>query len=176
AVLSLGMVLVWALAALVLISQGAGSAAYEDIFRYGRALATELPPEPNAPPFLVRWLTGNPDSAGVLPRPVRTTNDLVWWGTGTWPLWLLAIPAMWVFGFGRQSTTARRLVAAWTVSAWIQVALPRLFWAHYYLTPWPGLAVVLGVFAADCVIRIRSRSVPPRRSAFLPMCWLVLFV
>ena len=49
------------------------------------------------------------------------------------------------------STAGRRLVAAWTVSAWVQVALPGLFWAHYYLLPVPGLALAVAVFLADVI-------------------------
>ncbi|HRK15422.1 MAG TPA: hypothetical protein PK490_14165, partial [Prosthecobacter sp.] len=41
-----------------------------------------------APPFLVRWITGNADPDGELPPPFGTTDYLVWWGTGSWPLWV----------------------------------------------------------------------------------------
>ena len=59
----------------------AGAAAYDDIFHYGRALATDTLPEPNAPPGFIRWITGNADPTGRLPWPFGTTNYLVWWGT-----------------------------------------------------------------------------------------------
>ena len=38
-----------AIAATILIVSGAGRSAFEDIFRYGRALATDTLPEANAP-------------------------------------------------------------------------------------------------------------------------------
>ena len=82
------------LAAVILLAQGAGAAAYEDILQYGRALATDTLPEPGAPSGLVRWLTGNADPSGKLPWPFGSTNYLVWWGTGSWPLWLAAVPSL----------------------------------------------------------------------------------
>jgi hypothetical protein len=157
AALAGGFALVWCLAVLVLVAQGAGPAAFEDIIRYGGALATDTPPEPHAPPFLVRWITGNADPAGVLPPPFGRTNYLVWWGTGTWPLWLSAVPAILWLAFAPGTTAGRRLVAAWTLSAWVQVALPRLFWPHYYLLPVPGLAVAVAVFLADAASRARRQ-------------------
>ena len=42
------------------------------------------------------------------------TTYLVWWGMGTWPLWLAAIPAVLWLVIGR-STPARRVVAFWSV-------------------------------------------------------------
>lgn len=154
--LASGFVFVWGSASLILLLQGAGPAAYDDIFRYGRALATDTPAEPNAPPFLVRWVTGNSDPAGHLPPPFGKTDYLVWWGTGSWPVWLAGIPSVLALGLARSSTMARRLVAAWTVSAWIQVALPGLFWQHYYLLPLPGLTVAVGVHLADSLLRVKA--------------------
>jgi 4-amino-4-deoxy-L-arabinose transferase-like glycosyltransferase len=154
AVLGGGFLLVWGLSALVLLAQGAGYDAYVDIFQYGRALATDTPPEPNAPSGWIRWVTGNADPQGRLPWPFGRTDYLVWWGTGSWPVWLAAVPAVLGLGLARSSTPARRLVAAWTVSAWVQVALPGLFWQHYYLLPLPGLAVALAVHCADSLERV----------------------
>ena len=83
-----------ATAAAILIAQGAGSSAAVDIFQYGRALATDTLPEPNAPLAILRPITGNADPSGRLPWPFGTTDYLVWWGTGSWPLWLVSIPAL----------------------------------------------------------------------------------
>jgi 4-amino-4-deoxy-L-arabinose transferase-like glycosyltransferase len=154
----------------VLAAQGAGWSAYEDIVRYGGALAAETPPEPNAPMFLVRWITGNSDPRnGRLPWPFGQTDWLVWWGTGSWPLWLAAIGGLgWLCRTGRRDRSytsppqrchlvGRWLVGAWTISAWIQVALPGLFWAHYYLLPIPGLALILGIMFSD-MIRFRTAA------------------
>src|SRR5262249_53569846 len=143
-------------AAGVVGAQGGGRAAFEDVFRYGPALATDTPADPKAPPLLVRWLTGNADPAGRLPWPFGRTDYLVWWGTGTWPFWLAGVPSVLWLALGRGADGPRRLVAAWTLSAWVQVALPRLFWQHYYLLPLPGLAVALAVFLCD--------PLPPARS------------
>ncbi len=124
---------------------------------YGAALARDTPPEPNAPPFFVRWVTGNADPRGRLPWPFgRETDYLVWWGTGSWPLWLVAVPAVAWLGLARSSSPSRRLVACWTASAWVQVAMPGLFWAHYYLLPVPGLALGVAVMLADGLARARS--------------------
>ena len=154
--IGLGAAAVCGLAALVLILQGAGPAAYEDIFRYGPALSTDTLPEPNAPSPLIRWLTGNADPKGELPWPFGRTDYLVWWGTGSWPIWLAAFPAMAMLGFRRETTASRRIVAGWTVSAMLQIVLPGLYWAHYYLLPVPGLALVLAICCGDLLAAIRD--------------------
>ena len=84
----------WRLAATILIARGAGRSAYEDIFQYGRALATDTLAEPNAPAGPLRWITGNADPSGRLPWPFGATDYLVWWGSGSWPLWLVSIAAV----------------------------------------------------------------------------------
>jgi 4-amino-4-deoxy-L-arabinose transferase-like glycosyltransferase len=147
--LGLGLVSIMAVAAAILIVRGAGSAAYLDIFQYGSALATDTLPEANAPSAAIRWITGNADPKGQLPWPFGTTDWLVWWGTGSWPLWLVAIPALaYLFG-GPGATPARRLVACWTLAAWTQVALPGLYWQHYYLLPIAGLAITVAICWTD---------------------------
>ena len=95
----------------VLVAQGAAKDAFDDIFFYGRALATDTLPEPNAPLGIFRWLTGNADPLGRLPWPFGTTDYLVWWGAASWPLWLASIPALAYLFFGRGATPERRLVA-----------------------------------------------------------------
>ncbi len=148
--LGLGLMLAIGLAGGILLSQGAGAAAYEDIMQYGRALATDTLPEPGAPSGLVRWLKGNADPLGQLPWPFGSTTYLVWWGTGSWPLWLAAIPATVYLLVAPSSSASRRLVAAWTLAASLQVVLPGLYWQHYYLLPTPGIALVVATTLADC--------------------------
>jgi 4-amino-4-deoxy-L-arabinose transferase-like glycosyltransferase len=151
AALAGGFAIVWGIAILVLVLRGAGPAAFDDIVRYGGALATDTPAERHAPPLFVRWITGNADPrTGALPWPFGPTNWLVWWGTGTWPLWAAAVPAVAWLLLGRRDGR-RRLLAVWTLSAWVQVALPGLFWAHYYLLPLPGVALAIAVLGADAV-------------------------
>jgi 4-amino-4-deoxy-L-arabinose transferase-like glycosyltransferase len=147
----LGLALIVGLVCAVLIVQGAKSAAYADIIQYGTALATDTLPEPNAPSGLVRWLTGNADPSGKLPWPFGVTNYLVWWGTGSWPLWLAAVPAVAYLLFGGGQSETRRLVAAWTITLAVEVVLPGLYWQHYYLLPTPGIALVVAVALADCL-------------------------
>jgi 4-amino-4-deoxy-L-arabinose transferase-like glycosyltransferase len=147
--LVLGMVLIVSAAVLVLIARGAGPSAYEDILRYGKAMATDTLPEPHQPAGMIRWLTGNADPAGKLPWPFGSTNYLVWWGTGSWPLWLVAVPCVAQLLFGRGHTAAGRLVAGWTIAAALQVVLPGLYWPHYYLLPTPGIALVLATALAS---------------------------
>ena len=50
---------------------------------------------------------------------------------------------------GPRTTPQRRLVAAWTLAAWAQVALPGLYWPHYYLLPIAGAAITVAVCWAD---------------------------
>jgi 4-amino-4-deoxy-L-arabinose transferase-like glycosyltransferase len=135
----------------ILLAQGAGAAAYEDIMQYGRALATDTLPEPGAPPGLIRWLTGNADPAGKLPWPFGSTGYLVWWGTGSWPLWLVAVPCLLHLLKGRGATAERRMAAGWLIAAALQVVLPGLYWQHYYLLPAPGVALVVAIVLWDCL-------------------------
>lgn len=151
-----GFAAVLGLAAGVLAAQGAGRAAFEDVIVYGSTMAAVTPADPHTPPGWVRLFTGNSDPSGRLPWPFGKTDYLVWWGTGTWPLWLASVPALGWLAFGPASSAGRRLVAAWTVSTWVQVALPGLFWAHYYLLPVPGLALAVAVFLADAIVLTAS--------------------
>ena len=52
----------------------------------------------------------------------------------------------------------RLLLVAWTLSAWVQVALPGLFWAHYYLLPLPGIALAVSIACAEAFRSIGKRS------------------
>ncbi|QDV33623.1 ArnT family glycosyltransferase [Tautonia plasticadhaerens] len=137
-----------AVAAAILWARGVMGAAADDIIRHGRALATDIPPDPNAPSPLFRWLTGNADPSGALPPPFGSTDYLVWWGRGSWPIWLAAVPSMAWLTFGR-SSFGRRLVVAWTASCLVQVVAPGLYWAHYYLLPVPGLALSVALTMGD---------------------------
>ncbi len=141
-VLALGVAVLWL--------QGAGSAAYDDIMVYGSALATIKVPDAHAPSKLIRWFTGNASPDGILPPPFGKTLYLVWWGTGSWPVWVAAVPALGWLLLGKGANKVGRLVAAWTLCCWVQVALPGLFWQHYYLLPTPGIALaVAGVFVTS---------------------------
>jgi 4-amino-4-deoxy-L-arabinose transferase-like glycosyltransferase len=151
---SLGLATIVAIAATILIVSGAGQSAFEDIFRYGRALTTDTLPEANAPSGLVRWITGNADPNGRLPWPFGTTDYLVWWGTGSWPLWLASVPALVYLALMSKATAERRLVAFWTISAWAQVTLPGLYWQHYYLLPIAGVAIGVAVCLTDAVVAL----------------------
>ena len=159
---ALGLVSIMVVAASILMARGAGAAAYDDILRYGRALATDTLPEPNAPLGVIRWITGNADPRGQLPWPFGTTNYLVWWATASWPLWLVSIPALAYLLLGPRSTFQRRLVAAWALAAWAQVALPGLYWPHYYLLPIAGAAITVAVCCVDAASVLRSCY--PRKS------------
>ena len=71
-----GFALAWGVAAAILAIEGGAQDAYNDIFHYGPALATDTPPPPNAPSFLVRWFAGNADPAGQLPWPFGKVDGL----------------------------------------------------------------------------------------------------
>ena len=162
----LGVSAIVAVAATIVVARGAGRAAYEDIVLQAMALATDTLPEPNAPSPAIRWLTGNADPKGELPWPFGSTDYLVWWGTGSWPLWIASVPALAYLAFGAGSDARRRLTAGWTVAAWLQVVLPGLYWQHYYLLPTPGVAIAVAVALADAMARSfrpaegRSRGTP----------------
>ncbi len=177
--LAFGFALTIGLAGLVLATQGAFSTAIEDAVRYGRALATDTLPEQNAPAFWLRWLVGNADPWGNLPWPFGKTQYLVWWGTGCWPLWMASVPALAWLAFrrsslGRESTAARRLVVAWTLSAWVQVVLPGLYWQHYYLLPTPGVALAIALVFGDAMDTVAdSRSTVRRIAGAIAMTGLL---
>ncbi len=160
-----GLSLAVGLAAGILLAQGAGEAAYDDVFRYGRALATDTLPEPGAPSGLIRWLTGNADPSGHLPWPFGSTSYLVWWGTGSWPLWLVSVPAALSLMVGQGTTGNRRLVSGWIIAACLEVVLPGLYWQHYYLLPVPGIALAVALALAYCWSAAR-RSAPQRSHRF----------
>jgi 4-amino-4-deoxy-L-arabinose transferase-like glycosyltransferase len=147
----LGLAACLAIAATILIMRGAGPSAFDDIFRYGRALATDTIPEPNAPAGLIRWITGNADPQGRLPWPFGKTDYLVWWASGSWPLWLASIPALAYLFFSPRRTPERRLVAAWTIAVWAEVTLPGLYWPHYYLLTIAGAVIAVAVSMGDAV-------------------------
>ncbi len=151
----------------ILLAQGAGQDAFDDIFRYGRALATDTLPDPNAPWFGIHWITGNADPAGRLPWPFGTTDYLVWWGTASWPLWLASIPSLACLLLGSGTTPGRRLVAGWAIAAWAQVTLPGLYWQHYYLLPIAGAAIAVGKCFADATFCLLGalRPTPPAAEA-----------
>jgi 4-amino-4-deoxy-L-arabinose transferase-like glycosyltransferase len=154
--LAVGFMVVWAVGLGVLIAQGAGWAAYEDIIRFARAMATDLPARPLDPPKLVRLITGNADPDGKLPWPFGTTTYYAWWGAGLWPLWLASVPATCRLLAGGRS---RQLVAAWSISAWLQILLPGMFWQHYYMLAVPGMALAVGLWTGDAVRGLRSHRV-----------------
>src|SRR5262249_14921887 len=151
----------------ILIAWGAGRAAYDDIMLYGRALATDTLADPSAPPAFMRWLTGNADPEGRLPGPFGTTSYLVWWGSGSWPLWLASVPATMYLLVSPRSSPPRRLAAASMVSACLEVVLPGLYWQHYYLLPIAGVAITVAVCLTDAihllVRRIREGRMTARR-------------
>jgi 4-amino-4-deoxy-L-arabinose transferase-like glycosyltransferase len=162
--LGLGIAVVVLPAVAILAAQGAGQAAVDDIFRYGRALATDTLPVPNAPSGLIRWLTGNADPRGHLPWPFGTTNYLVWWGAGSWPLWVASVPALAAMLLGPGTTAARRLVAGWTLATWAQVVLPGLYWPHYYLLPTAGVAIAVALGLGDAASAL-GRAFRPEAGA-----------
>jgi 4-amino-4-deoxy-L-arabinose transferase-like glycosyltransferase len=152
-----GLIIIFAVAAAIVMAGGGGAAAYDDIFHYGRALATDTLPEPGAPSGFIRWVTGNADPTGHLPWPFGSTNYLVWWGTASWPFWLVSIPALAQLLLSPRSTPQRRLVAIWTLAAWAQVTLPGLYWPHYYLLPIVGAAITVAVCWADAATVLAHR-------------------
>ncbi len=171
----LGISAIVAIASTIVVARGAGPAAYEDIVLQARALATDTLPEPNAPSAAFRWLTGNADPEGELPWPFGPTDYLVWWATGSWPVWLVSVPALIYLVFGAGSDARRRLAAGWTVAAWLQVALPGLYWQHYYLLPTPGVAIAVAVALADAIAALgRPPSAAPRRRSLAAVATVLL--
>ncbi len=160
----LGFATLVAIAVTILIVSGAGRPAYEDIFLYGRALTTDTLPEANAPSSLVRWITGNADPTGRLPWPFGTTTYLVWWGTGSWPLWLASVPCSMYLLVSSKTGPVRRLVAFWMISAWAQVTLPGLYWQHYYLLPIAGVAICVALCTTDAVVAVGQAFVSKERA------------
>jgi 4-amino-4-deoxy-L-arabinose transferase-like glycosyltransferase len=181
--LAAGFALPIAIAVLVLTARGAANSAYDDIFRYGSALATDAPPDPGQPSAWIRWLTGNAAPDGSLAPPFGKTNYVVWWGKGLWPLWLVAPFALARIAFGpndsssvdlsnsidsaanefmRRRAIARRVVVWFTIASFVQVIAPGLYWQHYYLALVPGTAVAIGALA-DSAFREFVASFRERR-------------
>lgn len=155
--LAIGAAVPWIIAISILTSQGAADAAFNDFIRYGGALATDTPPDRGAPPGWMRWITGNAAPDGKLPSPFGNTDYLVWWGSGTWPLWAVALPGLLVLLAGdREERRGRTWIAVWTIAALIQVVLPGLYWPHYYLLPLPGVALVTACLLSEVLILTAS--------------------
>jgi hypothetical protein len=75
---------------------------------------------------LERLFTGNP--------------DLAWWGRGTWPLIVLAaLSSIW---WAVRESRWLGLMTAWIFVSYIEVAMPGMFWQHYYLLATPGLVLL----------------------------------
>ncbi len=146
--LALGFAAVAGGVLVILWAQGALQAAYQDIVLYGGSMARDTPRDPKEYPFFVRWVVGNTDPNGLLPWPFGRTLGRAWWAAGCWPLWIVSIPALGWVGFAR-GRPERKLVASWTVASWVAVAMPRLFWQHYFLLPLPGVAIVVAIALGD---------------------------
>lgn len=152
-----GFAMAWAVAMGVLLIQSAGAAAYEDIVRYGGAMATDTPADPLQYSFFVRGIVGNTDPQGILPWPFGKTQGRAWWAAGCWPLWGVSLVATGWAVASRRSLL--RLAGWWTIAAWVEVAMPRLFWQHYYLVPLPGVAIVVGSLFQSAAGGRRPRDV-----------------
>jgi len=140
-----GFVAPWLVSTIILIAQGAGPAAFADIVRYGGALAKDTPRDPLQYSFFVRMVAGNTDPVGILPWPFGITNGRAWWAAGAWPLWGVSIPALVAALLpGARSDGRSWLVGGWLVASWVAVALPGLFWQHYYMLALPGVAILVG--------------------------------
>jgi 4-amino-4-deoxy-L-arabinose transferase-like glycosyltransferase len=168
-VFGLGVLSIAALSAMVVVVQGAGRDAYDDIFLYGRALATDTLPDPAAPAALIRWITGNADPRGGLPWPFGVTTYLVWWGTASWPFWLVSIPSLAWLLINPWRIAGRRLTAGWAIAAWAQVALPGLYWQHYYLLPTAGASIAVAVCYVDALLWCVTYASPRAGGAPLPV-------
>lgn len=166
--LLLGGVIPIALAAIALMASGAGQWAYDDILRFGPALATDTLPQPNAPPLAYRWLTGNAAPDGGLAPPFGRSDYVVWWAGGTWPLWLASIPAS--VAVFQTRLNLHRLVLGWYVAAWAMTLAPGLYWVHYYLLPVPCACLVVALGAAA----LAHPSVPSRSARGLRLAALTL--
>lgn len=165
ALLGLGFVAPWLISGLILVIQGAGPSAFSDIFRYGGALAKDTPPDPLQYSFFVRMVAGNTDPAGILPWPFGVTNGRAWWAAGCWPIWGVSLFTIIAAIFSRENKQIR-LVGFWLLACWVEVALPGLFWQHYYMLPLTGVAILTGwAFARSLQAIIAAKSGPFTRVA-----------
>ncbi len=120
-------------------------------------MATDTPADPLQYSFFVRWIVGNTDPQGILPWPFGKTQGRAWWAAGCWPLWGVSLVATgWAVASRRGLI---RLAGWWTIAAWIEVAMPRLFWQHYDLLPLPGVAIVVGSLFGSTISGRRSRDI-----------------
>lgn len=162
--LAFGFAIPWFLAIALLAGQGALHEAWADVVQYSRALAANTPPDTNAPPGFYRWLTGNADPRnGRLPWPFGRTDWLVWWGTGCWPAYLIAVAAA-AWGLFQQRTNPKRdeirLIAISWLAAWAMIVLPGLYWQHYYMLLGPGAAMLVGLLLGQQVQTLNSSTKP----------------
>ncbi len=136
------------LTGILLALQGNLWVAVDDIVTFGKALATDLEPGPDNQPTPLRWLTGRADPNGELPPPFGTTDYVVWWAKGSWPIWLI-MPGVLIWLLVSQPRAERSLIVAWLGCSLIQVILPGLYWVHYYLLLGPAAALGIGLTVGD---------------------------
>lgn len=161
-----GFALPWLVVGGILAAQGALDDAWADVVEYSRALAADTPPDANAPPGAWRWLTGNADPRnGRLPWPFGRTDWLVWWGAGAWPMhaFTIVVFACSVLCGSLRAWPERRFVLWTYAAAWAMIALPGLYWPHYYMLLAPASALIAGTTFGNAVAR--ARSSPSKRAS-----------
>src|SRR5262245_32284989 len=85
----------------------------------------------------------------------------VWWGSGSWPLLILASGAFAGLAFaGRVGMLW--LVVASIVASFAEIFWTGLYWQHYYLMPMPCLAIVARAGAGELIERV-GRRITERR-------------
>ncbi len=157
--LLVGFGAVWFFVGLAMGVNGTLETGLRDFSTYCVFSTVEVPVDPDGPHAFVRWLAGNGDADGLLPPPFGKSTDLNWWASGTWPVWLASVVAIYVLLGSRQPTT-RKLVALWTLASFVAVALPRLFLPHYYLLATPGVSLAMGLLLeAANEARVNQRRV-----------------
>ena len=136
--------LIVGLAALVLVAQGAGVSAYDDILRFGRALATDT--LARAERALAPGSAGSPATpTRRASSPGRSGRRTTWSGgrTGCWPLWLAAAPCVDPHLAVRPERLGR--ASRWSPPGRSRRAsrscCPGLYWAALLPVPTPGIAL-----------------------------------
>ncbi len=167
AALCVGFTIPWLACVGFAAAQGVLAQFHEAVFAYGPTLAREAASQLRdtyGPAEVLRLNQWSP-SLGRLVDENRWLLSLVWlvrgnphatvwWATGTWPLWVMAVAAALIVRPRRGDVGY--LVMGYMGVAIVAVLWPGLFWQHYYMLLVPVITLAAALVADRLVDALRG--------------------
>jgi hypothetical protein len=166
-----GFVVPWFGCILFVVARGAHREFAHAVFVYGPTLASEASralvqqhaadDAANLPAVIARLVENYPSLWRLVWLARGNPQLQVWWGSGSWPLILLASGSTFI------ALCCGRIERFWLCAASVAVAYAEivwtgLFWQHYYVIPVPGLAIMSGMAISQLLERL-GRQADQRR-------------